>query len=61
MRDERHIEAAEAALAPKRALRVPSYRFVILTLDAHAAGPAARRGPRPTSSWATRRFWETGA
>jgi magnesium chelatase subunit H len=46
MRDDRHIEAAVAAAAPKRAARAPSYRFVILTLDAHAAGPAARIAPR---------------
>lgn len=46
MRDDRHIEAAVAAAVPKRAARAPSYRFVILTLDAHAAGPAARIAPR---------------
>lgn len=44
MRDDRHIRAEEAALAPKRSKAV--YRFVILTLDAHAAGPAARIAPR---------------
>jgi magnesium chelatase subunit H len=44
MRDDRHIRAEEAAQAPRRAK--VSYRFVILTLDAHAAGPAARIAPR---------------
>jgi magnesium chelatase subunit H len=44
MRDDRHIRAEEAALAPKRGRA--GYRFVILTLDAHAAGPAARIAPR---------------
>jgi magnesium chelatase subunit H len=44
MRDDRHMKAEEAALAPKRGKA--SYRFVILTLDAHAAGPAARVAPR---------------
>lgn len=42
MRDDRHIRAEAAALTPK----AKGYRFVILTLDAHAAGPAARIAPR---------------
>jgi len=47
MRDDRHIQAEEARLdAPRRAGRAVTYRFVILTLDAHAAGPAARIAPR---------------
>jgi magnesium chelatase subunit H len=41
MRDDRHMQADRAS-ARTRA----SYRFVILTLDAHAAGPAARIAPR---------------
>ncbi len=41
MRDDRHIRA-EAAVPVKG----KGYRFVILTLDAHAAGPAARIAPR---------------
>jgi magnesium chelatase subunit H len=44
MRDDRHIRAEEAAQAPKRGKA--AYRFVILTLDAHAAGPASRIAPR---------------
>ncbi|WP_135447172.1 magnesium chelatase subunit H [Tabrizicola caldifontis] len=43
MRDDRHIQA-ERVTAKERV----SYRFVILTLDAHAAGPAARIAPRLT-------------
>jgi magnesium chelatase subunit H len=42
MRDDRHIQA-EAAVPPAKG---KGYRFVILTLDAHAAGPAARIAPR---------------
>ena len=44
MRDDRHIPAD--ATAPPRARGRVTYRFVILTLDAHAAGPAARIAPR---------------
>jgi magnesium chelatase subunit H len=40
MRDDGHIRALEAKVA------VEPYRFVILTLDAHSAGPAARIAPR---------------
>jgi len=43
MRDDRHF-TAEAAVPPPR--KADGYRFVILTLDAHAAGPAARIAPR---------------
>jgi magnesium chelatase subunit H len=39
MRDDRHMQAEKARTKA-------SYRFVILTLDAHAAGPAARIAPR---------------
>jgi len=44
MRDDRHIRAEEAALAPRKARG--GYSFVVITLDAHAAGPAARIAPR---------------
>ena len=40
MRDDGHIKALEAKAEAK------PYRFVILTLDAHSAGPAARIAPR---------------
>jgi magnesium chelatase subunit H len=41
MRDDRHMQADRVTERAKA-----SYRFVILTLDAHAAGPAARIAPR---------------
>jgi magnesium chelatase subunit H len=43
MRDERHIRAQEAAAVPRKA---KGYSFVVITLDAHAAGPASRVAPR---------------
>jgi magnesium chelatase subunit H len=42
MRDDRHIQADTVAVPRKG----KGYRFVILTLDAHSAGPAARVTPR---------------
>ncbi len=43
MRDDRHIGIEVTARSPGKA---KGYSFVILTLDAHAAGPAARIAPR---------------
>ena len=43
MRDDRHMKAEEAALSGGKG---KIYRFVIITLDAHAAGPASRIAPR---------------
>ena len=47
MRDDRH-SAVMPATPVEGAVRKDSgiYRFVIVTLDAHAAGPAARVAPR---------------
>ena len=44
MRDDGYMKAETGTQAPKRG--AVTYRFVILTLDAHAAGPAARIAPR---------------
>lgn len=55
MRDDRH--AAATLTPPDKGAGV--YRFVIVTLDAHAAGPAARIAPRLSKDFPASRYRST--